>query len=197
LPIAVCYSRGGSPPGTLSKNRCSIGLYDTLGSASTSCAKLSPHFHPLRQSYSFSVRRAAYYDCDLGLLPSCRGNRCHHNPGISGKSKSLVARTHDCRQLHRLSSVAFTRAGCAGSPDFLDRRPAPGSYHPCGCLCGQWDIDRIDEDGCRSPARGAGLVEVFRTLNDQSFPSEHVMSFVAFWGMVSSFGIIFFDSRCW
>ncbi len=111
----------------------------------------------------------------------------------AGKSKSLVARTHDCRQLHRLSSVAFTQAGCAGSLDFLDRRPAPGSYHPCGCLCGQWDIDRSDEDSCRSLARGEGLVEVFRTLNDQSFPSGHVMSFVAFWGMVFSFGIIFFD----
>jgi membrane-associated phospholipid phosphatase len=51
--------------------------------------------------------------------------------------------------------------------------------------------------GVGRPRPGAGLVEVFRTLNDQSFPSGHVMSYVAFWGMLFIFGIILFDGRRW
>ena len=53
------------------------------------------------------------------------------------------------------------------------------------------------------PRPSAGLVEVFRTLNDQSFPSGHVMSYVAFWGMLFIFGIILLTvaaggvSGCW
>jgi undecaprenyl-diphosphatase len=47
------------------------------------------------------------------------------------------------------------------------------------------------------PRPSAGLVEVFRTLNDQSFPSGHVTSYVAFWGMLFTFGIILFDGRRW
>ena len=47
------------------------------------------------------------------------------------------------------------------------------------------------------PRPSAGLVEVFRTLNDQSFPSGHVTSYVAFWGMLFIFGIILFDGRRW
>jgi undecaprenyl-diphosphatase len=47
------------------------------------------------------------------------------------------------------------------------------------------------------PRPNAGLVEVFRTLNDQSFPSGHVTSYVAFWGMLFIFGTILFDGRRW
>jgi membrane-associated phospholipid phosphatase len=47
------------------------------------------------------------------------------------------------------------------------------------------------------PRPSASLVEVFRTVSGQSFPSGHVMSYVAFWGMLFTFGIILFDGHRW
>ena len=47
------------------------------------------------------------------------------------------------------------------------------------------------------PRLSTGLVEVFRTLNDQSFPSGHVTSYVTFREMLFTFGIILFDVRRW
>ena len=47
------------------------------------------------------------------------------------------------------------------------------------------------------PRPNASLVEVFRTASGQSFPSGHVMSYVAFWGLLFTFGVILFDGRRW
>ncbi|GAC1390355.1 MAG: hypothetical protein NVS4B11_04870 [Ktedonobacteraceae bacterium] len=41
------------------------------------------------------------------------------------------------------------------------------------------------------------LVDVFQGANGQSFPSGHVMSYVAFWGLLFSFGLILFNRRHW
>lgn len=47
------------------------------------------------------------------------------------------------------------------------------------------------------PRPNASLVEVFRVASGQSFPSGHVMSYVAFWGLLFTFGVILFDGRRW
>jgi membrane-associated phospholipid phosphatase len=47
------------------------------------------------------------------------------------------------------------------------------------------------------PRPNASLVEVFRVAGGQSFPSGHVMSYVAFWGLLFTFGVILFDGRRW
>ncbi len=47
------------------------------------------------------------------------------------------------------------------------------------------------------PRPNASLVEVFRNASGQSFPSGHVMSYVAFWGLLFTFGVILFDGRRW
>jgi len=47
------------------------------------------------------------------------------------------------------------------------------------------------------PRPNASVVEVFRTASGQSFPSGHVMSYVAFWGLLFTFGVILFDGRRW
>ncbi len=47
------------------------------------------------------------------------------------------------------------------------------------------------------PRPNASLVEVFRTAGGDSFPSGHVMSYVAFWGLLFTFGVILFDGRRW
>lgn len=47
------------------------------------------------------------------------------------------------------------------------------------------------------PRPNASLVEVFRAAGGQSFPSGHVMSYVAFWGLLFTFGVILFDKWRW
>lgn len=41
------------------------------------------------------------------------------------------------------------------------------------------------------------LVEVFQVATGQSFPSGHVMSYVAFWGLLFSFGVILLSGKRW
>lgn len=41
------------------------------------------------------------------------------------------------------------------------------------------------------------LVEVFQASSGQSFPSGHVMAYLAFWGLLFSFGIILFRGTNW
>jgi membrane-associated phospholipid phosphatase len=41
------------------------------------------------------------------------------------------------------------------------------------------------------------LVDVFQKATGQSFPSGHVMSYVAFWGLVFSLGLILFNRKHW
>ena len=47
------------------------------------------------------------------------------------------------------------------------------------------------------PRPNASAVEVFRIAGGQSFPSGHVMSYVAFWGLLFTFGVILFDGWRW
>lgn len=47
------------------------------------------------------------------------------------------------------------------------------------------------------PRPSASLVEIFQTVHGQSFPSGHVMSYVAFWGLLFSFAVILFEGKQW
>jgi undecaprenyl-diphosphatase len=47
------------------------------------------------------------------------------------------------------------------------------------------------------PRPSASLVEIIQTSSGNSFPSGHVMSYVAFWGLLFSFGIILFKGKHW
>ena len=47
------------------------------------------------------------------------------------------------------------------------------------------------------PRPTSNLVEVLQHLSDQSFPSGHVMSYVAFWGLLFSLGIILLKRDRW
>ena len=41
------------------------------------------------------------------------------------------------------------------------------------------------------------LVDVFQASTGNSFPSGHVMAYLAFWGLLFSFGIILFTGKRW
>ena len=47
------------------------------------------------------------------------------------------------------------------------------------------------------PRPSAHLVDVFRHVSGQSFPSGHVMSYVAYWGLLFSLGIILLKRDRW
>ena len=47
------------------------------------------------------------------------------------------------------------------------------------------------------PRPTANLVEVFQVASGQSFPSGHVMAYLAFFGLLFSFGIILFRGKRW
>jgi undecaprenyl-diphosphatase len=47
------------------------------------------------------------------------------------------------------------------------------------------------------PRPTASLVDIFQQASGQSFPSGHVMSYVAFWGLLFSLGIILFKRNRW
>ncbi len=47
------------------------------------------------------------------------------------------------------------------------------------------------------PRPTAGLVEILQGATGNSFPSGHVMAYLAFWGLLFSFGIILFRSWRW
>ena len=47
------------------------------------------------------------------------------------------------------------------------------------------------------PRPSASLVEIIQTSTGNSFPSGHVMSYVAFWGLLLAFGIILFRGKYW
>ena len=47
------------------------------------------------------------------------------------------------------------------------------------------------------PRPTANLVDIFQKARGESFPSGHVMSYVAFWGLLFSFGLILFNKRRW
>jgi membrane-associated phospholipid phosphatase len=47
------------------------------------------------------------------------------------------------------------------------------------------------------PRPTARLVDIISATTGNSFPSGHVMSYVAFWGLLFSFGLILFKGRAW
>ncbi len=47
------------------------------------------------------------------------------------------------------------------------------------------------------PRPSASLVEIIQAASGQSFPSGHVMSYVAFWGLLFSVGVILFRGKHW
>ena len=47
------------------------------------------------------------------------------------------------------------------------------------------------------PRPSASLVEIIQATSGQSFPSGHVMSYVAFWGLLFSLGVILFRGKRW
>jgi undecaprenyl-diphosphatase len=47
------------------------------------------------------------------------------------------------------------------------------------------------------PRPTSDLVDVMHTVSGMSFPSGHVMSYIAFWGLILSFTIILFKGRHW
>lgn len=47
------------------------------------------------------------------------------------------------------------------------------------------------------PRPNAHFVDVFQAATGQSFPSGHVMAYLAFWGLLFSFGIILFQGARW
>ncbi len=47
------------------------------------------------------------------------------------------------------------------------------------------------------PRPSAQFVEIIQHATGQSFPSGHVMSYVAFWGLLFSFGLILFNRKRW
>lgn len=47
------------------------------------------------------------------------------------------------------------------------------------------------------PRPSARLVDIIAAATGNSFPSGHVMSYVAFWGLLFSFGLILFKGRFW
>ena len=47
------------------------------------------------------------------------------------------------------------------------------------------------------PRPSASLVEIIQASSGNSFPSGHVMSYVAFWGLLLAFGLILFRGRYW
>src|SRR5438067_10312324 len=47
------------------------------------------------------------------------------------------------------------------------------------------------------PRPSASLVEIVQAASGNSFPSGHVMSYVALWGLLFSFGIILFRGHSW
>ena len=47
------------------------------------------------------------------------------------------------------------------------------------------------------PRPSSHLVDVFQSTTGQSFPSGHVMAYMAFWGLLFSFGIILFRGTRW
>ncbi len=51
--------------------------------------------------------------------------------------------------------------------------------------------------GVSRPRPNAQLVEIVQTVSGQSFPSGHVMSYVAFFGLLFSFGLILFKRDRW
>lgn len=47
------------------------------------------------------------------------------------------------------------------------------------------------------PRPAASLVEIIQATSGQSFPSGHVMSYIAFWGLLFSLGVILFTGKRW
>ena len=58
-------------------------------------------------------------------------------------------------------------------------------------------LDALMKSLVARPRPSAGLVDIITAATGNSFPSGHVMSYVAFWGLLFSFGCILFKGRHW
>jgi undecaprenyl-diphosphatase len=58
-------------------------------------------------------------------------------------------------------------------------------------------LNVLIKDIVARPRPTSDLVDVMHTVNGMSFPSGHVMSYIAFWGLIFSFTIILFKGRHW
>jgi membrane-associated phospholipid phosphatase len=58
-------------------------------------------------------------------------------------------------------------------------------------------LDALIKSLVARPRPTAHLVDIISAATGNSFPSGHVMSYVAFWGLLLSFGIILFRGKYW
>jgi membrane-associated phospholipid phosphatase len=58
-------------------------------------------------------------------------------------------------------------------------------------------LDALIKSIVARPRPTAHLVDIISAATGNSFPSGHVMSYVAFWGLLFSFGLILFKGRPW
>ncbi len=58
-------------------------------------------------------------------------------------------------------------------------------------------LDALIKSLVARPRPTARLVDIISAATGNSFPSGHVMSYVAFWGLLFSFGLILFKGRPW
>jgi membrane-associated phospholipid phosphatase len=58
-------------------------------------------------------------------------------------------------------------------------------------------FDALTKSPVARPRHSARLVDIIAAATGNSFPSGHVMPYVAFWGLLFSFGLILFRGRSW
>ncbi len=58
-------------------------------------------------------------------------------------------------------------------------------------------LDALIKSLVARPRPSARLVDIIAAATGNSFPSGHVMSYVAFWGLLFSFGLILFRGHSW
>ena len=58
-------------------------------------------------------------------------------------------------------------------------------------------LDALIKSLVARPRPTAHLVDILSSATGNSFPSGHVMSYVAFWGLLFSFGVILFKGHSW
>ncbi len=64
------------------------------------------------------------------------------------------------------------------------------------CVVSLW-VNTLVKILVARPRPTGHLVDVFQATSGQSFPSGHVMAYLAFWGLLFSFGIILFRGTRW
>ena len=145
------------------------------------------------------IRAAAHTVWTTGLVrprPSYLASRCSDHGLISTESGSVAAH-HDAR--HQLSRE-FTPATCPRSPDgsvFLGSGLAFRSGAGCRAFNHQPSPQPPAENPGQSATPNGEFVHIIQAAVGYSFPSGHVMAYIAYWGLLFSFGFILFEGRHW